>query len=90
MAKNLKIWNGRGHGNYDKGHIYVAAYSQKHAAELVSLACYERPDLINAYEIRNYFSEGAWGNSMNGIEPTEPCVYVKEKPFSTEKPVRVI
>jgi hypothetical protein len=89
MAKQLKIWNGRGHGKHDKGHIYVAAYSQKQATELVSLACYELPDIISVNEIRNYYSP-AWGNSMDGIEPTEPCVYVQERAYSTEKPVRVI
>ena len=27
MARELKIWNGRGHGKFTGGHIYVAAYS---------------------------------------------------------------
>ncbi len=83
MAKTLKIWNGRGHGNkYGRGHIYVAAYSQKQAAELVSKACFgdEYGDVVNVNEIRNYYSN-CWGNSMDGITPTEPCVYVSIKQF---------
>jgi len=93
MAKQLKIWNGRAHGQkYKRGHVYVAAYSQKQAAELVSKACFgeEHPDLISVNEIRTYYSAGAWGNPMNGIEPTEPCVYIQEVQFSKEKPVRII
>lgn len=84
MAKQLKIWNGRGHGKYDRGYIYVAAYTQKQAAELVSRACYgdEHPNLISLNEIKNYYSFGSWGNAMNGIIPTEPCVYAELKKFS--------
>jgi hypothetical protein len=93
MAKQLKIWNGRGHGRkYSRGHVYVAAYTQKQAAELVSKACFgeEYPDLVSVNEIRTYYSSGSWGNPMNGIEPTEPCVYIQETSFSNEKPVRII
>jgi hypothetical protein len=93
MVKQLKIWNGRAHGSkYKRGHVYVAAYSQKQAAELVSKACFgeEYPDIVSVHEIKTYYSPGAWGNSMNGIEPTEPCVYIQEVQFSGEKPVRII
>ena len=92
MARKLKIWNGRGHGSeYQNKHIYVAAYSQKHAAELVSIACYgkDHPDLISLNEIRNYYNAGAWGNSMNGIEPVEPCVYYTEG-YSDQEPKRIV
>lgn len=91
MAKKLKIWNGRGHGRtYDRGHIYVAAYSRKQAAELVSRACYgdEHPDLVSTNEIKVYYHADAWGTSMNGITPTEPCVYATKEHFGT--PERVI
>jgi hypothetical protein len=87
MAKKLKIWNGRGHGRkYGRGHIYVAAYSQKQAAELVSKACYgeEHSDNVSVNEIRVYYSAGSWGNTMNGITPTEPCVYATEQHFGGE------
>jgi len=91
MAKQLKIWNGRGYGRtYDRGHIYVAAYSQKQAAELVSRACHgdEYPDLVSTNEIRVYYSAGCWGNPMDGITPTEPCVYATKEHFGT--PERII
>lgn len=91
MAKQLKIWNGRGHGNiYGRGHIYVAAYSTKQAAELVSRACFgeEHPDLVSINELNVYYSKGAWGDSMNGIEATEPCVYATKEHFGT--PERII
>jgi hypothetical protein len=85
--KVLKIWNGRGHGKFQKGHIYVAAYSQKQAAELVGTACGLGYPL-GVSEIRNYYSFDCWGNDMQGIVPTEPCVYASEKHFG--KPFRVI
>lgn len=86
MSKKLKIWNGRSHGKYNKGHIYVAAYSQKQAAELISKSC---NTFITANEIREYYSP-CWGNSMNGIEPTEPCVYIQERVFQKEPPIRIL
>ena len=90
MARKLKIWNGRGHGkNYQKGHIYVAAYTQKQAAELVSKACFgeDCPNHISTNEIREYYSD-CWSNPMKGIEPTEPCVYASKK--YGDKPERII
>lgn len=90
MARELKIWNGRGHGEYSRGHIFVAAYSQKQAAELVSAACYDgRKDNIRVSEIREYYSAGLWGNQMKGVTPTEPCVYATEQSFH-DKPKRII
>ena len=89
----MKLFNGRSHGyKYKNYHIYVAAYSMKQAAELVSRACYgdEHPDNISVHEIKEYYSKGAWGNQMNGIEATEPCVYVGENYKFDSKPIRVI
>jgi hypothetical protein len=89
MGKKLKFWNGRGHGKYNKGHIYVAAYSQKQASELVSIACYDCGGSLSLNEIREYYSD-CWGNSMDGITPTEPGVWVTEKQFSKETPIKVV
>jgi len=82
--KILKKWNGRGHYKLNSHHIYVAAYSQKQAAELVGQAC--GLQTVGISEIREYYSP-CWGNPMNGIEPTEPCVYA-EKNY-TNKPVKI-
>lgn len=89
MARKIKIWNGRGHGKFQKGHIYVAAYSQKQAAELVSKACFgnDHPNIVSSNEIREYYSD-CWGNSMDGIEATEPCVYATKK--YGDNPERII
>lgn len=90
MAKKLKIWNGSGHGKYGNKHIYVAAYSQNQAAQLVSKACYDgRDDLVSVTEIRVYYSPNAWGKRMDDIIPHEPCVYVGPK-FNDDKPIRII
>lgn len=86
MAKQLKVWNGRGHGIYDNGYsMYVAAYSKKQASELLGQACRTR---IGVNEISEYYSQ-CWGNPMQDIEPTEPCVYAGRN-YGTHKPFRVI
>lgn len=91
--KTLKIWNGRSSGSkYNRHHVYVAAYSTKQAAELVSLACFGvgRKDLIPVREINVYYSKGAWGDTMNGIIAEEPCVYMCDERSPNNKPFRVI
>lgn len=96
MKKNkvLKIWNGRVHGfKYKHHHVYVAAYSMKQAAELVSMACFgnEHTDVVGISEIRNYYKKDCWGNKMVGIEATEPCVYMcMERGGDNNKPFKVI
>lgn len=91
--KTLKIWNGRTHGHiYRRHHVYVAAYSIKQAAELVSMACFgeDHKDLVSTSEINHYYSKGCWGNVMNGIIPEEPCVYMCDESYSNNKPFRVV
>lgn len=93
MNKQLKIWNGRCHGHkYSRHHAYVAAFSMKQATELLSMAFYgnEHKDIITTHEISNYYNKNAWGNKMDGIIPTEPCVYLCDEQKSTNKPFRVI
>ena len=83
-SRTLKVWNGRGHGKYNRKHINVAAYSKKQAAEIIGIACQTN---VSVTEITIYYS-ACWGNSMKDITPTEPCVYIEEK-YGKEKPVRV-
>ena len=89
--KTLKIWNGRGHGEFTRGHIYVAAYTKKQARELIGLACYPNTTNrdISIKELNDYYSEGCWGNLMAGIVPTEPCVYYASSTFG-DIPKRII
>jgi len=86
MAKKLKKWNGGAPGGRN-GSVYVAAYNQKQAAELISKAFNSWTTIS---EIKNYFHSGSWGNPMNGIEPTEPCVYHQKRSFSSDKPIRIL
>ena len=80
MSKELKKWNGRVYGIFGRWHngkykdarINIAAYSRKHASEILSIACQTR---VAATEIAVYFSD-CWGNNMIGVEPTEPSVWV--------------
>lgn len=85
MPKELKKWNGRGHGKYEGKHMNIAAYSQKQAAELLSTACNAH---ISVNEIRVYYSQ-CWGNSMNDFNPQKPCIYVEEL-YGKSKPVQVL
>ena len=84
MAKELKKWNGRGHGKYNKYHINVAAYSQKQAAELVGQVCTMH---IPISEIREYYSP-CWGNSMDNITASIPGVWVELR--HSGNPTRII
>lgn len=83
MAKKLKLFNGRNAGA--KGHINIAAYSQKQAAEL--LAEFTGYSMGSLNEIRVYFSP-CWGRSMDGIVPTEPCLYFQKQ--WNDKPIKKI
>lgn len=80
--KKIKIWNGRAQGNH-KGEAFVAAYTQKQAAELLGTAF---KTLVSTNEIRVYFSP-CWGDPMKDIIPTEPCVYHS---INWEKPKRIL
>lgn len=35
-------------------------------------------------DISNCFSVGSWGNAVDHIEPTEPCIYVKGSSLQDE------
>ena len=91
MGIKLKLWNGIGVGKYRKGYMYVAAFTQKHAAELISLAAYgeDNSDVVKPKDVKTYFHHGTWGNTMNHITPTEPCVYVTDN-IMDENPKRII
>lgn len=84
--KKLKIWNGRGLGRYEKQHLYVAAYSVNQCIELVNKTL--GFDGLTRSEVTVYWSKGSWGNTMDGIEPVEPCVYVSDK--YDKNPTRLI
>lgn len=96
MAKTLKIWNGRGyccHKSSDPlwsgippsaySHAYVAAYSRADARRVIAEYTGREP---HDAEIRDYWSEGAWGNDMKGITP-ERGLWVA---IGRASPVRVI
>lgn len=90
-TKKLKLWNGAGHGKVEGKHLYIAAYNQKHAAELASLAQTNgrNSSRVSIYELKNYYSAGTWGYVMRDISPSEPCVYAADN-YSTEAPVRIL
>lgn len=94
MIRKLKLWNGR---DWDcRGHLYVCAYSQKDAVDLLNQAYrkirgYEnRPDInpTTLCEIRKYWNSKGWGRSMDGITPERGVWWSKEARL--ENPQRII
>jgi len=83
--KKLKFWNGRGHGKYAKSHINVAAYSKKQAAQIINQSCNAN---ISERELTVYYSP-CWGNSMDKIIATEPCVYIESSHSINTAPTRI-
>lgn len=64
--KRLKLWNGRMSPPYKHG--YVAAYSRADAIRVIAESLgYSSRGMVS--ELRDYWSEGNWGNSMIGIVP---------------------
>lgn len=79
MAKTLKLWNGRagccykltdpawqGVEQFKSGTIYAAAYSRADLRRLIAEYCGQDP---GEYEIKNYWSEGHWGDAMTNVTP---------------------
>lgn len=73
--KKLKLFNGRDLDG--EGLLYVAAYSQKDAIDLLNQAYRNGRKLedrldVHPYtlrEIQIYWNKGHWGNTMDGITP---------------------
>lgn len=100
--KTLKIWNGRGWGHriYDKDrvlipdptgksrcdHAFVCAHSRSHAIRLINQAAGR--EVVNDRELKNYWHEGSWGNTMEGINQ-EIGVWTVQKSF-VDKPKRIL
>jgi hypothetical protein len=91
--RKLKIWNGRPyccHKPSDKrwsrsmeGHAYVCARTREEARRVIEEYCGIKP---SANELRDYWSDGCWGDAMVGIEP-ECGLWIS---FGRDKPVRVV
>lgn len=77
--KPLKLWNGRGHccrkdGDplwakvraNDPPHAYIAAASRADALRIIEAYSGRKAP---ANELKTYWSEGVWGDRMNGVEP---------------------
>jgi hypothetical protein len=79
-GRKLKLWNGRW-GN--SGHVYIAAYSQQDACNLAVAAGSNPRGLMG--EIQHYWSSGAWGTAITGIEP-ERGIWISKA--SNDTPVR--
>jgi hypothetical protein len=85
MPRQLKIWNGRGcgDGEFQNGHLYVAAYSVKEAVNIINTTLNA---MITVYEIKNYYAD-CWGDTMKNITPKKPCLYATKKHFG--KPIKL-
>jgi len=76
-------------GIYKYQHCYVAHESLPKAAEIASSVLFGNPSQISKSEANKYWHKNAWGNKMDGIVPTEPCVWVSER-NADAKPQRLI
>lgn len=96
MAKELKIWNGRGYCCRKTGdahwaairtnvdvHAYVAAYSRADARRVIEEYSGRDP---GDTELKVYWCEGTWGNAMQGVTP-ERGLWLG---FAPQKPERVL
>lgn len=86
-SKKIKIWNGR---YKERDHVYIGAYSKTDACRmLVELNPYTT---VNHWsrEITVYFSEGCWGNDMDGIVQ-ERGIWIVREEYTAEqtKPERI-
>ena len=87
----LKIWNGRWYGRqedadgirYDR--VYIAA---KTMAEAIRMCAKVGNPQIDYHEMKNFFSQGAWGNSMADVA-VEKGVWLGVR-NDKSKPVRVL
>lgn len=80
MTKNkkLKIFNGPDHYfiSIATSHLYVAAYSQKDAIDLLNEAYRKYHNLEGRKDVKpftynllkTYWNKGCWGTNMKGIE----------------------
>lgn len=76
MRKLKKYNGGQIYTNkFNRCHFYVLATSMKHCAELIAQAT---ESSMQVSTIRDYWNKDAWGNAMQGINETEPCVYYTE------------
>lgn len=91
MAKKLKIWNGgalviKGHKAKRIQHIYICAYSQADASDIINE--YNGTTNININhkpEISKYFNAGTWGNRMKGITPERGMWFeIGERPYMSD------
>lgn len=80
------------HGHRDPSSVHVYACAKSRAELLRMIAAYqglpgpERLQVGTLASIKNRWSEGNWGNAMDGVEP-EPGLWVQWR--HTEAPVRV-
>jgi hypothetical protein len=87
--KVIKIWNGRGVGR--KEHLFIGAYSKLDAARML-LECYvSYHDSVASWtrELTIYFSEGCWGNTMEGITP-ERGIWLQENEYTDHETLKRI
>lgn len=83
--KKLKVWNLNAiyDGRFRGYSLYVAAYSQSQAVEIIET---KRGGHMGLHFFRTMASD-CWGNKMHGITPTEPCLYIGD--HTSQPPIKV-
>ena len=86
--REIKIWNGGGVGRQE--YLFIGAYSKSDACRMLT----ELYPYMNInqwrYKMDVYFSDGCWGNAMNGIIP-ERGIWLVQNEYTVEqtKPERI-
>lgn len=65
----LRLFNGRGvSAKYRNGHLFIAARSNRDAADLLGAAC-GLPNQRMTGEIKKFYAKDCWGTTMAGVVP---------------------
>jgi len=77
--KRIKLFNGTVYKQGRSFSIFIGAYSQKHAVELLEQAGHH----TTLSDIVNYWHKNCWGVQMTGIE-TQIGVWKREERFDAK------
>lgn len=85
FGKRLKLFNGRGHGQWMRHHhAYIAAKSKADAARMMAQVFGFFSENSALRELNVYWHAGAWGNHMKDVNPERGVWVIDER----ERPIR--
>lgn len=80
VRPKLKLFNGRAHGKWLRGHhAYIAAHSKTDAARLMTEVFQFRSESSALRELNVYWHAGHWGTNMQGVTPERGVWVINER-----------